>query len=842
MNCKLILFLFCLLGFKINAQTINFKNYSTDLGLPQSQVLALHQDAQNVIWIGTNSGGAASFDGQKFVTYNQENGLSNNTINTITSYKQGIAFGTYSGVDILKENKFLHYNEKNGLKNTIIFKLLANNDSLFIGTQKGLYCLHNNKVKEVTIDSLLSTSNIQSLLIDNDNNLWCGTYENGLFIYNIKTKTKKWITEKDGITNNLVFSIKQFSNDTMILAARFGLYYVIKKQKIVDVLNKSTNTIISISDLNVDGKTIYAGAFDFGVFKIQDGIIKKIYNYKNGISKNAVRPILIDAEKNLWVGTDGNGLFKKNSESFTFINKNQQLPEEYINCVFEEDKTVWLGIKSNGLVKYTGGNITNYLPDAKKKNQLIDRDVNAIIRLEDKLYFGTNSGLCYLKNEEFFKFEQGEFKEKFILSLYKSNNNVLFVGTVEGLYQLNNGKVSQVNEVNQFSNNGEFIIYKIIEDNSKNIIIATNLGLIRLKNNKAELISKVDDSDVNSVCLDNRNSYWAGTESGLYVLSNSKLTPILFEKKKLGYVNFVITKDSKTLYVGTNNGLFKIDVNNYYNNKPYLKHYSGEDGLLSLESNVNAAFINNENKLFVGTVKGLEIYSPDGEVYNNLKPTTKLNSVKLFLGTENINKYSSGDTSSILPENLLLPYNKNNLTFGFVGISFSFPEKVRYQYQLVGLDENWSPITNKYEITYPSIPPGTYTFAVKACNNDGVWNETPTTYVFAISPPWYKTWWFYTLSLVFLILSVIFYNKYRVKKLVADRARLEQVVTIRTNELRKEKEKVEEINKEVIAQKQLIEEKQKAIIDSINYAKRIQSALLPTVKYIEKQMLKKNKI
>jgi hypothetical protein len=123
---------------------------------------------------------------------------------------------------------------------------------------------------------------------------------------------------------------------------------------------------------------------------------------------------------------------------------------------------------------------------------------------------------------------------------------------------------------------------------------------------------------------------------------------------------------------------------------------------------------------------------------------------------------------------------------------------------------------------------------VKSCNSVGVWNDTPSSYAFTINPPWYKTWWFYSACIIFVIGIVIVYNKQKVKKLIADRERLEQIVNVRTLELRKEKEKVEEINKEVIAQKILIEEKQKNIIDSINYAKRIQTALMPTKKYIER--------
>lgn len=819
---------------KTFTQTINFKNYTTESGLPQSQILALFQDRDNLIWIGTNSGGAASFDGQKFTVYNESNGLNNKSVNSITQYKNYIAFGTYSGIDLISYGQRNHFGIKDGLLNENILKLLEFNDSLIIATQKGVFCLFNNKITEFKIDSILTESIVWNIEVDSKNNLWFSTINNGLLYYNLKTKVTKWFNTKNGLTNNSVFVAKEFAKDTMVIGTSEGLYYVINNTILTNVLAKETNVNFGITDILIKNRFIYASAFNKGILEIKNSIIKRAYNQKNGLSKNAVRCILNDRENNLWIGTDGNGIYKKSNETFSYVNKNQSLPEEYISYVYKDNEDLWLSVKSNGLSKITKGITTNYFPNSKIKGTLIDVDINSIEKFENKLYFATNTGLCYFENEKFIPVEQPGFKDKYILSLFTSSENILYLGTSEGLFLCKNGKINPIEVVNNLMSDNECIIYKIIEDKFQKIIIATNIGLIEYKNGKAKIISKIDNTPVNSLCLDLYNNYWIGTELGLYVFSNNSSTPILFDKKKLGYINFVITKNDTTIYIGSNNGLYKIHALNYFKQKDFIEHYSTEDGLLSLESNVNAAFIDEKNKLHVGTIKGLEIYDPEEDKINIIAPSTKINSVKLFFGTENINKYSNVDTNTLLPQNLILPHHKNNLTFNFVGVSFTSSEKVKYQYKLLGLEDNWSPIVSKYEITYPSIPPGTYTFMVKSCNSDGIWNDTPATYTFQINPPWYKTWWFYTICFTLTGGIIILYNKQRVKKLIAERERLEQIVNIRTLELRKEKEKVEEINKEVIAQKILIEEKQKNIIDSINYAKRIQTALMPTIKYIER--------
>jgi serine phosphatase RsbU (regulator of sigma subunit) len=276
-----------------------------------------------------------------------------------------------------------------------------------------------------------------------------------------------------------------------------------------------------------------------------------------------------------------------------------------------------------------------------------------------------------------------------------------------------------------------------------------------------------------------------------------------------------------------------LDLKDYYNHKIKVTHFGKDDGLLNLESNGNAVSKDKDGRILIGTISGLEIYDPKFDKINTKEAITNINSVKLFFGQEDILKYANGtDTNTMLPKTLLLPFNKNHLTFQFIGISLTAPEKVMYQYKLEGLDDDWTPPTSKTEATYSSLPPGNYKFLLKTMNNDGIWNEVPVTYNFTISPPWYNTWWFYTISIITLVASIWLYNFYRTKKLIADKQKLERVVDERTLELREEKEKVELVNKEVIEQKSVIEHHNIEIMDSIKYAKNIQEALLPSLREV----------
>jgi signal transduction histidine kinase len=114
-----------------------------------------------------------------------------------------------------------------------------------------------------------------------------------------------------------------------------------------------------------------------------------------------------------------------------------------------------------------------------------------------------------------------------------------------------------------------------------------------------------------------------------------------------------------------------------------------------------------------------------------------------------------------IPEHLSLAYDNNNLTFQFLGITIQSPKKVKYKFKLEGLDKNWSALTNRTEAPYGNLPHGKYTFKVKAMNGDGYWSKE-FNYSFTIRPPWWQTWWAYTLYGLLFITAM--YAVYRIQK------------------------------------------------------------------------------
>ena len=113
----------------------------------------------------------------------------------------------------------------------------------------------------------------------------------------------------------------------------------------------------------------------------------------------------------------------------------------------------------------------------------------------------------------------------------------------------------------------------------------------------------------------------------------------------------------------------------------------------------------------------------------------------------------------------MLPYYKNHLSFDFIGINYRNPQAVKYKWKLVGNDKDWSPDLNRREATYSNLPPGKYTFLVKACNENGIWSSRAASFSFTINAPYWTSIWF-ILIIAFIVISIIWAIVYgRIRRL-----------------------------------------------------------------------------
>ncbi len=847
---KIFLCIILLLLAKLNSisQTYDFHNYNVEDGLAQSQVLSMCQDKYGNIWFGTNNGGVSKYDGNKFVNYTENDSLVNNVVFSICETKNGnILFGTNGGLSILNGKKWTNFTEKNGLIHNRVYKVLEDNSgTIWVGTGKGVCQLKNNKIIPFTTDSLLNQARVFTIYADKANNIYFGTILNGVIKYNTSSKKFTYYSAFLGLQDNFVRSINEDLQGNIYIGTNSGINKItldgaLGKVKIPGQEN------VAFTSITTDNKNnLWLGTSE-GIYKYNGFIFRK-YTSKNGLASNILMCGLQDREGNFWFGTDGFGVSKFTGEAFVSYSSKDSLPGDYIKCIFQDSKkNVWMGVKDFGVVCIVKGKIINYRLNVKDvANSLADNDVQTII--EDKkgnIYFGTKAGLSVFDGKKFHNYSKKDgLPENNILSTYIDKENVMWIGTADGLCSFKNNKFEIVRFATNVQSPGKALpIYNIFVDRNNSFWLASENGVIKYSGNTFQKFNKSNgftSKRVISTLQDRSGHLWFGTDEGVFSYNYTSFENINVNNGLAANKVYLMLLNKDFLWVGTNNGIDKIDLQQLHSsNTIKIKHFGKEEGLQGVECNFNSQMQDDQGNLWFGTIKGATVYNPNFDKINRKEALTRITGMRLFFQNADADliKYSEGlDSVSNLPRLLVLPYDKNHITFDFIGVCITNPSKVKYQFKLEGADEDWFPPTSKTEATYSSLPAGDYTFHLKAMNNDGLWNEKAVTYKFTILPPWYKTWWFYTLSAIVAFGLIYLFIVVRTRNLQNAKIELEQEVQLRTYQLRQEKEKVEIVNKEVTEQKAIIEAKNHDITDSIKYAKNIQEALLPPLQNLHKEL------
>ena len=812
------------------SQSYNFKVYSIEEGMPQSQVHCILQDHQGFIWFGTDGGGLACYDGKKFTLITTTEGLSNDLVYAALENKDGYLWvATARGVSRLRNGAVRSLPPGfDKLQTQVVRCMLFAGASIFFGTDKGLYAY--DTVSHV-MGAHLEQMRILSLCEDRDGHLWLGTGRDGAVKWMGDEKTEV-LTDKDGLGNNTVSAIIKTPGGDLLFGTDNGafLYQNNSLHRMILPGTADAKEIIRYFGYDVAGK-LWIGTWDEGMFcdDGEHGLIH--YSKTSGIGVDGTLCELTDREKNIWIGTDGNGAVKLGMRTFTSLRAQNGLPEEMILSLCKTQKGEWWYGHDDGATWYDGKEY-HFFND---KNGFVNNKVWTIMEDRDgTMWFATyGSGFCKwdppAKKFTFYSEKDG-LSSNNVRSLFRDRKGRMWIATANGLNLWDGKKFTIYNSHNGLAGDRFLRFY---EDKQQRLWIGSSGGgLSLLVENDGQIsfrnfTSKDGLADDAVLCLDEDagGNIWTGNFGGISVVdpSSGKIKKIT---KKDGLssntVYAIAFVDDNYLLIGTNNGIDKLDVAEFRRSgKVRTTHFGKEEGFGGVECNTGSVWRSEDGRICFGTVKGVFIYDPRQDVESTVEPLTHVTNVRLFFENFDHALYTDSlNGNAILPSHMTFPYDQNHLTFDFAGLSYTVSKKVKYRYMIEGFDKEFTKEGSETFATYSNLPPGNYTFKVIACNNDGKWNRLPATFRFTIIPPFWRTWWFYTLCSGIFVLGVYSFVRIRTARLERVREMLHEQVQIKTRELREEKSTVEE-------QKKLIEKKNHDITSSIHYAKRIQDSVLP---------------
>ncbi|PCJ89902.1 MAG: hypothetical protein COA57_00895 [Flavobacteriales bacterium] len=786
-----------------HAQQYNFRTYSLKEGMPQSQVLSMCQDSRGNIWFGTYGGGVGVFNGMEFKTITTKDGLANNSVWAIMEDRQGnIWIGTDGGISVHDGHQLTTYTTADGLNSNKVWSIMEDRQgNIWIGTDGGgLNLFVRGKFFNASKKSGRECERINTLFEDSEGKIWISCYGNGVVVIDGKKKTH--ITEKDGLTHSSVNCFKQDANGDIWAGTDAG---------ITIFHNASVDSITEVPEFA--GKSVTAfyedengypwlGTYTNGIFKYNGRDWKNI-TVKNGLSSDHIYCIIQDINDNLWFGTDGGGACKYGGETFVSYTTVDGLSYNVVMAVHEDIYgNIWFGTDGKGLNKFDGKEFTVYSTETGFNSDVVTA-------LEEdylgNMWIGTDdAGIFKYDGKTFTHYtEKHGLTSSTIFDIFEDKDGTLWIATEEGVTVYDGNSFGPLNNDSLLTDER---ITAIAADKNWNIWLGTENGVAMYDGNKTTLYTRNDglpSNTVTSIASDLEGNIWFGTDKGLSFY-NGKHFINYTENEGLTSANiYLLTFGSDGhLFSGTEKGIDKISFTWDYKIEN-LQNYSVAEGFKGIECNANAAYKDKENNLWFGTVKGVTKYNPQFEEYSTEVPKVKITALRMFLEEFDWSFISDSITRwSHLPKNLVLRYDHNHLTFEFIGIQYDKPEKVRYQFKLDGFEtlgttesdkNNWSPTTYKREITYSNLPPGEYTFKVKAANDRDEWSQ-PIEFSFRITPPFWQTWWFYLLCGAGLITLIYFVILLRTKRLARAKRILEDQVAERTHEIMRQKEELEKLS------------------------------------------------
>jgi hypothetical protein len=430
--------------------------------------------------------------------------------------------------------------------------------------------------------------------------------------------------------------------------------------------------------------------------------------------------------------------------------------------------------------------------------------------MHGSVWVGTMNGICK------FSRSTNSFR-RYFLSPHSSSDNLnipaysnirLFENSAGELYALDENAIYHFDAAqNRFDNiNFDFkatniIPRSIVEDKDSTWWIASAAGLYHI-NLRTGLLDEKQLSVLNKkhfktdqlYCLlpeDDQHLWIASGNSGFYLFDKGRMAIEANYTEKNGLSNnfvYGILKDhAGKLWMSTNRGISVFT--------PALKHfrnYDINDGLQSNEFNIGAYYKTKNNELLFGGINGFNIIAPDKIPFNTFKPQANITNIKTDDSTYSLYSYTH------FPKRIKFPNKRNNVSFEFASSDYANTPKNNFEYKLDGYDKNWTR-TNRNFVSYTKLPPGNYTFYVRASNNDGIWSDKPASFAFRIRPMVWQTWWFRIIA----GLLIIFFT-YRIISGRIQRART------------KEKEEMELERQKTEFEKQLAEIKLKALVAQMN--------------------------
>ncbi len=798
-------------------------NISQKDGLASNAVNTITQDQQGFMWLVSYIG-ISKFDGVSYTNYHtqQVEQIKINNFFSITEDKRGdMWIGTHgSGVLSYKDGVLKsHYDKK--LTDIQCLYVDSKDTLLWVGTRnQGLYVY--NGINFVPYQHpLLDKATVTSVYKTPAKELWIAT--NGKGLLRCRDKNFTIYDIQHGLISNVIFSVKQDAQNNLWLGTNKGLMRFNPDSKEYKVISELDGK--QVSDLIIDKFGSVWAATDAGLWRFNAYTQQmEQLTEKDGLAGSIPITLFFDREGNLWVGTYNNGV--SIIKNILFDNYDLQ---NSTNLAIEIAPEQYLIASDKGLYEFNKGNVYEKELDKEFKTSRVK---GLIKDNKQQLWMSFHNGslVKYLPNQKQVIIDKKLLHDEQLRKLFKDKEGNIWVGS------RNNGalKITPDNKYEVFNEqkglSSNFVMDINQTSNGDMLFTSNRTGLTILKTDgQIEYINKevgLDNAVSFRTYVDSAQTLWIASSMGLVCKKGTELTIFNLQKKIPNETIYDVIEDKDGfLWMPSPTCIIKVPKQDLIQHTKGGNHtirwvsYEQNDGLLGECKGASFVMKDSRGMLWFPMNSGFTIVQPHRELKNTQIPPVW------------ITKFTVNDSSIRLnKKDIILHAGSLRFRFDFTALSFVAPSKVKFLYQLEGFDKTWREGNTKDRFAeYTNLSYGTYTFKVKASNNDGLWNEKGATISFEVLPYWYQTFWAYLLVSVILVGAGVGINYLRTQRILAQNEKLEKIIKERTAELIIAKEDLEANLKISKTQQLLLEEQNQDILASIAVAKRIQQAILPTM-------------
>lgn len=774
------------------------KNYTVNDGLPSNSVRCIYKDTKERMWIGTGAG-LCQFDGKSFKVLSSNNGLVGEKVYSITEDdQQNLWFGCMNGgISKYDGNTFINYTTKEGLvsDNVRVVWYSRKFHLLFIGTNDGCSVFDGKAFVSLSAYDIKTPDLYVMGFLEGDDYVCIYPYDHKQY-YKFYPQSRKFILANDSyyLSHNTSTSpLIRPSGDTIIGSLRDGINIL------HNGINKSFKGMGQVFDFKPDqdanvwiacwSENALSKVMPGGLFKY-DGKEVIQYSEKVGITDPTVWGLYYDTTfQVLWVGTLNLGMYKIPLPIFEWFDKKDVGLNELniYSLLATKDNSLVIGTKGELLYRNENGVIKALQTNALKKLASSDPHEFNCIKQDrtGNIYASTyQSKLIKYSPSDNFTHPQiiwigGGGATQFA---FDTHDSVYYSDKWwDGTYHCSIfPKLTEPIYWGFKENNGPPNVIKMISCGDTIWYISQTEGLFRSLKGRIDYFRKQDPllpRIINDICFDGNGNIIVGSNTGGVIIAryeNNKLKikhRLQSGKEIIGNtVNFLVVDNIHNLFVGTNLGLNRINLNALYSENQIISNfYDGEVGYYDHSGKV--AERDEQGNIWVGTDSHL--LKIDTKLLDRLAKTTPRIQITLL----DVNYQPDSSIDLRVPKKF--SHGNNNLIFHFVGTNYLNPDQTLYRYKLEGLSNNWSEYSTETKAVFTSLNPGNYHLVIEAYNRLDNAKKGSTEFIFQISYPWYLQGWFIIGSVLLLILFVFV------------------IIRSRTEKIKKEEQKKSEFNRQL---------------------------------------------